>query len=28
VIEYDDSQSQPDQMIAAIEQIGYHAART
>jgi Cu+-exporting ATPase len=27
-VEYDDSQSQIDQLIAAVEQIGFHASRT
>lgn len=27
-VEYDDSEAQPDQFIAAVEQIGYHASRT
>jgi len=27
-VEYDDSRAQVDQMIAAVEQIGYHASRT
>jgi len=27
-VEYDDSQAQADQFIAAVEQIGYHASRT
>jgi copper ion binding protein len=28
VVEYDDSRAQPDQLIGAVEQIGYHATRT
>jgi Cu+-exporting ATPase len=27
-VEYDDSRAQIDQLIAAVEQIGYHASRT
>lgn len=27
-VEYDDSQAQVDQLIGAVEQIGYHASRT
>jgi copper ion binding protein len=27
-VEYDDSQAQIDQLIAAVEQIGFHASRT
>ena len=27
IIQYDDSRTNPDQMMAAVEQIGYHAAR-
>jgi Cu+-exporting ATPase len=28
VVEYDDSRAQADQLIGAVEQIGYHAIRT
>ena len=28
VVEYDDSRAQADQLIGAVEQIGYHATRT
>ncbi len=28
VVEYDDSRAQTDQLIGAVEQIGYHAIRT
>jgi copper ion binding protein len=27
-VEYDDARAQADQLIAAVEQIGYHASRT
>jgi copper ion binding protein len=28
IVEYDDSRAQIDQLIAAVEQIGYHASQT